>query len=221
MENREEGHEAQFARRTDVQEVSNEEGEQPVCSASPNRCPEDSKKKQKRNVSAEARRVMLENLAKARAVAAANRSNTRQGFINVKKYPKHKRSRAEEMYIEDVKAKAEEKLRLLAEETLRKKEEEKEFQDFKRWKESQSHYSAPPPPKEDKVPQRTTRKKTPVPKPKKPKSSASNKISSTRSAQCAPEDSRSDDGVSEERPILAQYPYRLTRTTFNIDDYLG
>lgn len=125
------------------------------------------KPRQKRQVSEAARKVMLENLAKAREVRAAKRRN-------VTKYPKHKRERAVQMYQQDVESAADRKVRLLAEEMLKKKEEEKEIEQFRKWKATMSQEQKSEPPKPD----LQKRKKTPVPKrPVRPAAAKSKKES--------------------------------------------
>lgn len=171
---------------------------------------ETGKPKQKRKVSEEARKVMLANLEKARATRAANRRN-------VTKYPKHKRDRALEMYQKDVESKAQEKLRLLAEETLRKKEEEKELEQFRKWKANQGKEG-----RQDRVPPRTSRKKTPVPKSSK-KGKISKVSSSKNSASLVGKGSKKDmDPVQSAEETPMQYaPYYSISTGWNIDDFLG
>ncbi|KAJ3027891.1 hypothetical protein HDV00_010790 [Rhizophlyctis rosea] len=111
----------------DPENQSIEQPEQPIENAEP--------PKKKRVISPEAKKVMMENLAKAPEARAANRKN-------VTKYPKAKRERAKELYEEDIEKKAQERAAALAEELLRKKEEQKELEEYRQWKKSQSSTSA-------------------------------------------------------------------------------
>ncbi|KAJ3028973.1 hypothetical protein HDV00_009894 [Rhizophlyctis rosea] len=86
--------------------------------------------KKKRQISPEQKKVMMENLAKAREARAANR-------VNLSKYPKEKRARTKELYEADIEKKAEEKARKLAQELLEKEKQEAELLEFRKWKEEQ------------------------------------------------------------------------------------
>ncbi|KAJ3051750.1 hypothetical protein HK097_007238 [Rhizophlyctis rosea] len=110
-------------------------------------------KKKKRVISPEAKKVMLENLAKARE---AKKKELKNPTVRLTKYPKEKRERAKEMYEEDIEKKAEAKAKELAFKLLKEEREKEEMEAFQAWKESQK--SAPEP--------RTKKKAATKPKPK-------------------------------------------------------
>ena len=179
--------------------------------------------KKKRQISPEARKTMLANLEKAREARAANRAN-------ITKYPKEKRDRAKQMYQEDVERKAEEKARLIAEEILSKKEQERELEEYRQWKKkSQSSQSLEEEP--EVVAPKPKAKPKPKPKPKQP--SAKSAAAPSKSTKSKPKKEKEREPSEERDEYLMQPPtYPLSYLTrggygsyggggFNIDDFLG
>lgn len=92
-------------------------------------------KRKKRVISPEAKEIMLENLRKAREAKAKK-------LRRISQYPKEKRDRAVQMNEAAIERRAQEKLEKLAEETLRRKEEEKELTEYRIWKQQQQEGKA-------------------------------------------------------------------------------
>lgn len=88
---------------------------------------ESGKKKSGRAVMTEQK---LLNLEKARAARKAN--------LEAKKYSKDKRGRAEERIEEEVKRRAREEAEKLADELIKKREQEKELAEYRAWKKAQA-----------------------------------------------------------------------------------
>lgn len=171
------------------------------------------KPKKKRNISEAARKTMIANLAKARAALAAKKEREAKAR-RISQYPKSKRNRAKEMMEEDIQREADRKLRLLAEETLRKKKEEEEFLEFKKWRESVGNgkTSPPPPP-------------PPPPPPKKAKTKGKKSVPFAdvhQNNKIAPKPRRKSENSQPAQIRDEAVPWFSTRTaSFNIDDFIG
>ena len=165
--------------------------------------------KKKRVVSPEQKKKMMENLEKAREKRAMNRAN-------LAKYPKEKRERTKELYEADIEKKAEIKAQKLAEELLRKKEQEKELEEYRKWKESQGKDN-----EETLVDEKPTKKK--VAKTETPKKSVSAKPATKSSKSSTP---RKKATRTQEQPEQTDgyqsnsIEYYDSQASFNIDDFL-
>jgi len=164
--------------------------------------------KKKRVVSPEQKKKMMENLEKAREKRAMNRAN-------LAKYPKEKRERTKELYEADIEKKAEIKAQKLAEELLRKKEQEKELEEYRKWKEQSKN-------NEEKLPdEKPTKKK--VAKTEAPKKSVSAKPATKSSKSSTP---RKKATRTQEQPEQTDgyqsnsIEYYDSQASFNIDDFL-
>ena len=175
--------------------------------------------KKKRQVSPEQKANMLEILEKTRFARAANQKN-------VTKYPKAKRERAQEMYQVDIEKKAEGKARLLAEELLRKKEEQAELEQFRKWKQSQSQSKEPKeslPEEPEPKPKKKPSKKTPeIPKKTLQQPSAKNAPKTSKSSATRKKSTKGQQEQEMETPLytLSDDYYGSSQATFNIDDFL-
>ncbi|KAJ3281090.1 hypothetical protein HK104_000222 [Borealophlyctis nickersoniae] len=152
----------------------------------------------KKHVSEQAKKVMLENLAKAREVKAKMK--------NVNKYPKEKRARAEEMNAQLLEDLAKQK----ALELIEKERQEKELEDFRRWKE------------EGKLNEDTAIKATKATKPKakKPASSAPKKPPTVKNV-AKRLSKKTVQPVYDEEPEQFSSPFtNQIFPSFNIDDFL-
>ncbi|KAJ3024102.1 hypothetical protein HDV00_001008 [Rhizophlyctis rosea] len=168
--------------------------------------------KKKRQVSAEAKAKMLENLQKAREAKAANRKN-------VTKYPKNKRERAVEMYNLDITAKAEalaaEKAEKLAEELIRKKEQEAELEQFRIWKTQQQTQQQT----EEK---RSTKKKATPPKKKEQENPPEAPAKKKRTPRKKQQETGSEQDVNDIDTGHYQgygYPFDFS-ATFDMSDFI-
>lgn len=171
--------------------------------------PVEQPKKKKRVISPEAKKVMLENLAKARE---AKKKELKNPGVRLSKYPKEKRERAKEMYEEDVDRKAEEKAKELAQKLIEEEKQKQVMEEFKAWKESQKHAkeSTPAPSKKKAPPKAAKAAPKAVKKPKTP----AKKVVKRRLV----EEESEDEGYFDPSPA---YGGHISYGGVSIDDFLS